>query len=132
MAGFCCLVSSACLCVALLILQGRRETKISAGVRQEPKYDAWNLVATLRVSDASGLWCRIEPGSPAPQESIPRAQAELDAIKRGELAICESKGSNGRRIEQERVNPGWHTEVAREALKAWAQSHGQRPPFLQH
>jgi hypothetical protein len=130
MVGYCTFVSSACLSAALLVVQNRPDHKKITSATREPTYSAWSLVATLRVSDASRLWCGIEPGCPASQESIAWAQAILDAIKRGELPICERAGIDRIRINQEQANPGWHTQIAREALKAWAQSHGHTPTFL--
>ena len=130
MVGYCTLICSGCLCVALLVVQNRSDKDIQTSAKRQPNYAAWNLVATLRVSDAARLWCGIEPGCPASQESIAWAQAMIDAIKRGELPICERAGINEPRIDQERTNPGWHTEIAREALKVWAQLHGQTPAFL--
>jgi hypothetical protein len=56
----------------------------------------------------------------------------LDAIKRGELSVCKKAGVNRPTIDQERANPAWNTEVAREALKSWAQARGHNPKFLQN
>jgi len=130
MAGYCALVSSACLSAILLVVQIRSDTKKEVSATREPTYSAWNLVANLRVSDASRLWCGIEPGCPASQESIAWAQAMIDGIKRGELPICERAGVDRHRINQEQANPGWHTQIERDALKAWARSHGHTPTFL--
>ena len=131
MAGYCTLGVSACLCAALAVAQKRPDSKVQTSATRQPNYAAWSLVASLRVSDASRLWCDIEPCGPASHESIAWAQAMLDAIKRGELPICERPGVDRRRIDQERENPGWNTQIAREALKAWAQSRGHTPTFLQ-
>ena len=130
MAGYCTLVGSACLFAAFLVVQNLSDKKIQTNTKRQPNYAAWNLVSTLRVADASRLWCDIEPGCPATQESMAWAQALLDAIKRGELPVCERADINRRGIDQERANPGWHTQIAREALKVWAQARGHSPPFL--
>jgi hypothetical protein len=131
MAGYCTLVGSVCLCAAFMVVQNLSDNKIHTNTtKRQPNYAAWDLVATFRVADASRLWCDIEPGCPATQESIAWAQALLDAIKRGELPVCERADINRRGIDQERANPGWHTQIAREALKVWAKSHGHSPPFL--
>jgi hypothetical protein len=132
MAGYCTLVGSVCLCAALLIIQNLSGKKNQTSTKPQPNYTAWSLVTKLRVSDASRLWCEIEPGCPASQECIAWAQAILDAIRRGELPVCERAGINRPRAEQERANPGWHTEIEREALKVWAQSHGHAPTFLRN
>jgi hypothetical protein len=129
MAGYCTLVVSLCSFAAFLVVKNLSDKKIQTSVKRKPNYAAWTLVDTLRVSDASRLWCDIEPGCPASQESIAWAQAMLDAIKRGELPVFERAGIN-RRIDQERANPTWHTEVRREALREWAKSHGHTPTFL--
>jgi hypothetical protein len=130
MAGYCTLVGSACLCAAFLVVQNLSDKKIQTNTMRQPNYAAWKVVSTLRVADASRLWCDIEPGCPATQESMAWAQALLDAIKRGELPVCERADINRRGIEQERANPGWHTQIALEALKVWAQAGGHSPRFL--
>lgn len=131
MAGYCTCASSACLCVLLRpSRQNIAEVPVLAIPIRLPNYDAWRLVATLRVADAARLWSGIEPGCPASQEAIAWAQAMLDAIKRGELSIHQRQDVMGRTLEQEKINPGWHTEITREGLKSWALSHGHNPPFL--
>src|SRR5262245_33723939 len=131
MTGYCTALVSACFSVLRAALD-RSDRKIPTSENRQPNYAAWRLIATLRVSDAARLWSGIEPGCPVSQESIAWGQAMLDAIKRGELAIHERKGSASRSIDEERVNPGWHTEIPREALRAWAHSHGHAPPFLRN
>jgi hypothetical protein len=130
MAGYCCLSGSACLSVILCRRKDPAREPEPTGDERKPNYAAWRLVCTLRVSDAARLWSGIEPGCPVSQEAIAWAQAILDAIKRGELPIHDRKDSVGRSVDQERANPGWHTEITREALRTWAQSHGHAPPFL--
>src|SRR6185437_4750244 len=63
--------------------------------------EAWKLVETLTVSDASRLWCSIKPGAPK------------DAV------------------DWERKNPHYQTQVTRASLKSWANEHGHFPAFLQ-
>ncbi|HLQ89738.1 MAG TPA: hypothetical protein VK148_06875 [Xanthobacteraceae bacterium] len=146
MAGYCTFIASACLCVALMVLR-KTSTKVAqpvssaappatnsttpAAARGKPNYAAWKLVSKFSVSDASRLWCDIEPGCPATQESIAWAHAILDAIKRSELIIIPRSGLSEAMRGPEQVNPSWTTEVGRESLKTWAQAHGHAPRFLQ-
>jgi hypothetical protein len=130
MVGYCTVVASACLCAALFNVRGRAPTKaIPIGTNRDPNYAAWRLVSKFRISDASRLWCDIEPGSPASQESIAWGTAMLDAVKRGELPAIARAGTTVN--AQEQRNPGWSTEIGREALISWAQAHGHSPRFLQ-
>jgi hypothetical protein len=147
MAGYCTFIASACLCAMLMMLrrkparveQPARKTAIATTTtsaqasrpRGEPNYAAWKLVSKLSVSDASRLWCDIEPGCPATQESIAWAHAILDAIKRGELTIIPRTGLSETMRGPEQTNPSWTTEVARDSLKTWAQAHGHAPRFLE-
>lgn len=126
MVGYCTVASSACLGTALLVVQSSAAKKSPVVTRRGPNYAAWKVVGNLSVSDASRLWCDIEPGCPASQESIAWGTAMLDAIKRGELAVGEKE-----RVRQGQGNPNWHTKVTREALKSWAQGLGHSPRFLQ-
>ena len=85
---------------------------------------------TFRISDASRLWCEIEPGCAASQDSLAWSQAMLAAIKTGELPICKRAGESKEVHDRERINPNWATEIERAALKSWADSHGHLPRFL--
>src|SRR4051812_35623636 len=116
MAGFGVLVGSACLCASLLVIQTLAKMN-PAGARRQPTYAAWKLVSKLSITDASRLWCDIEPGCPASQESIAWGLAMVDAVKRGELPIIPKAGLNQPASQQEQANPTWHTEIARDALK---------------
>jgi hypothetical protein len=107
-----------------------RETAAQIPEKAQPNYAAWNVVRTFRVSDASRLWCDIEPGCAASQESLAWSQAMLAAIKNGELPICKSEGASKETIDRERANPNWATEIERAALSSWADSHGHLPRFL--
>ena len=91
---------------------------------------AWKLVGVLTVSDASRLWCDIEPGAMATQETMAWGRAILDAIQRRELPIAEQSGVAATVLERERDNPHYMTRIKREALKAWADEHGHAPAFL--
>jgi hypothetical protein len=91
---------------------------------------AWKLVSTLTVSDASRLWCGIEPGAMATQDSMAWGRALIDAIKRGELAIVRKAGLGDEAFERERANPHYMIQLERDALKAWAAQHGHAPAFL--
>jgi hypothetical protein len=130
MVGYCAAVGSACLGAALLNIRRRAPAKASpVSISRDPSYAAWKLVSKFRISDASSLWCGIEPGSPASQESIAWGTAMLDAVKRGELpAIARASTSHA---TQEQRNPGWSTEIGRDDLISWAQAHGHSPRFLQ-
>jgi hypothetical protein len=128
MVGYCTVVASACLCVAYDNMRRRVPVKaIAVAAGRDPNYAAWKLVSKFRISDASRLWCDIEPGAPASQESIAWGTAMLDAVRRGELAVITKAGTTA----QEQKNPGWTTEIERDALRSWAQAHGQSPRFLQ-
>jgi hypothetical protein len=131
MVGYCTAAGGACLGVTLINMRRRAPTAkaLPTGTSREPNYAAWRLVSKFRISDASRLWCDIEPGSPASQESIAWGTAMLDAVKRGELAATARAGTS--HANQEQRNPGWSTEIGREALTAWAQAHGHSPRFLQ-
>ena len=131
MIGYCTVASSACVSAALLAIQGLGAKKSSIVTKREPSYAAWKVVSKLSVSDASRLWCDIEPGCPASQESIAWGIAMLDAIKRGELPVSAKEGAGQSAGTQEQSNPNWHTKIAREALKSWAQDLGHSPRFLQ-
>lgn len=98
--------------------------------RTEPETSvAWKLVNTFTISDASRLWCNIEPGAAATQESMAWGRALLDAVKEGNLPIVARNGSP-EAIDRERQNPHYMTHVTREALKHWANEKGHTPPFL--
>jgi hypothetical protein len=130
MIGYCTVASSAGVGAALLVVQGLAAEKSPAVAKRGPNYAAWKAVSKLSVSDASRLWCDIEPGCPASQESIAWGTAMLDAIKRGELPAIAKEGA-GRAAGQEQSNPNWHTKIAREALMSWARDLGHSPRFLQ-
>ena len=123
-AGYITLAASTCVCAALVAVRHCAPKAQSVGRRSEPDYAAWKRVAKLRVADASRLWCGIEPGHHATPEVTAWAGAILDALERGELAKSECTGA----LAQYRN--GWHTEVPRDALQAWARSKGHAPRFL--
>lgn len=132
MVGYCALAGTACVAVAPLVFRTLTSAPSTETVvaKTGPNYPAWKLVKTFSVSDASRLWCGIEPGCPLTQESTAWARALLDAISRGELAVAEKRGPKSPFAERDRGSDGWHTEVTRDALKAWAQLHGHNPTFL--
>lgn len=131
MGGYCTIVAGIILCVAQLTLThvNASGTAVTSAPRK-PNYAAWKLVNKLNVSNASRLWCDIEPGHPYTQESAAWAAAILDAIKFGALPVIPKPHATQEMIAQERTNPGWNTEVARDALKSWALAHGHCPAFL--
>ena len=128
--GYCTAACSACAVAALVPILNSAQTSTTIAEKTQPNYAAWNLVRTFRVSDASRLWCDIEPGCAASQESLAWSQAILAAIKRGELPIRERAGASNATIDRELANPNWATEIERAALKSWADSHGHLPRFL--
>lgn len=131
MAGFCTLAGGVCLAAALVFLMTPDQTPAPIVVNATPNYTAWKLMKTFSVSNASRLWCDIEPGSALTQDSIAWAKVLLGAISRGELPMAEKAGAPKEAIERERNSPNWHTEVARDALQSWAKTHGFNPRFLQ-
>jgi hypothetical protein len=131
MGGYCTIVAGVLLCVAQLALTNLNSTPTVAQAPRKVNYAAWKLVNKLNVSNASRLWCDIEPGHPYTQESVAWSAAILDAIKSGALPISPKPHATKEMIAQERANPGWNTEVTREDLKAWAKAHGHCPAFLQ-
>lgn len=130
MGGYCTIVAGIILCVAQLMLTQVNSASAPAHAPRKPNYAAWKLVNKLNVSNASRLWCEIEPGHPYTQESAAWAAAILDAIKSGALAISPKQHATPEMLAQERAKPGWNTEVTRDALKAWARAHGHCPAFL--
>ena len=130
MGGYCTIVAGIILCVAQLMLTHVNTSPAPAHAPRKPNYAAWKLVNKLNVSNASRLWCEIEPGHPYTQESAAWTAALLDAIKSGALPISPKAHATKEMIAQERANPGWNTEVSRDALKTWAKAHGHCPTFL--
>jgi hypothetical protein len=131
MGGYCTIVAGIMLCAVQVILghlKAARPMQVQA--QHKPNYAAWKLVNKLNVSNASRLWCDIEPGHPYTQESAAWAAAILDAIKSGALPIVPKAHATPEMVAQERANPGWNTEITRDALKTWAQAHGHCPAFL--
>lgn len=132
MAGYCTLAGALCATVALRRPPAAPAPADAPAVSNGPTthFEAWRLVNKFSVSDASRLWCDLEPGSSVTQETIAWARVMLDAISRGELPMVERIGARKEAIEHERNNPSWHTEMTREALTAWAKSHDFNPRFL--
>ncbi len=131
-AGCCTLAAVVCTYAALLVILNFKADGVSSFVPSESKSMpsvAWQLVARFRISDASRLWCDIEPGSQASQETLAWTHAMMDAIKRGELPVSPQMGDAKFR-ERERANPSWRTEIERDDLAVWAKGHGRTPRFL--
>ena len=152
LAGYITVAASACVCAALVTVRNsaakpdaKADSKLESKLESksdpkrapksdlkaepirrnaEPDYAAWQRVGKLRVADASRLWCGIEPGHHATPEVMAWACAILDAIERDELPKSESTAA----LAQYKI--GWHTEVRRDALQAWAKSKGHAPRFL--
>jgi hypothetical protein len=129
---YCMLASTLALHVATAAPAAQATPGLAAG---EPAAagtsEAWKLVETLTVSDASRLWCGIEPGAAATQETIAWGRALLDAIAREELPIIAKPGAPKDAVEWERKNPHYQTQVTRASVKRWANEHGHFPAFLQ-
>jgi len=120
--------------IALLAPAKTTKTQVAESapmpVPTEPETSAaWTLVSTFTISDASRLWCNIEPGTAATQESMAWGRALLDAVMQGDLPIVAKDGSP-EAMDRERQNPHYMTQVTREALKRWADEKGHTPPFL--
>jgi hypothetical protein len=130
MGGYCTMIAGIALFVAQLALAHLSAKTSPAQTSRKPNYAAWKLVSTVNVSNASRLWCDIEPGHPYSQESMAWAAAMLDAIKSGALAINPKPHATKEMIAREQANPGWNTEVTRDALRTWALKHGHCPTFL--
>ena len=130
MGAYCTIVAGIAFCVAQLVVTRIAATDAPAPAQRKPNYAAWKLVGTLNVSNASRLWCDIEPGHPYSQESAAWAAAMMDAIKSGVLPISPKPHATKEMIAREQVNPAWNTEVTREALRSWALAHGHCPTFL--
>jgi len=131
-AGLSTLAAVVCTYAALLVILNVKSGSVSNSVQSESKSMpsvAWTLVARFRISDASRLWCDIEPGSQASQETLAWTHAMMDAIKRGELPVSPQMGDAKFR-ERERNNPSWRTEIERGDLAVWAKAHGRTPRFL--
>ncbi|HEX3441988.1 MAG TPA: hypothetical protein VHT93_16730 [Pseudolabrys sp.] len=132
MAGYCTWTASVCLAAAVSVMQKPKAPQAAvADVRIPAKPgvgEAWKLVNTFSVSDASRLLCGVEPGARVTQDSIAWARALLDAIEQGELPAVEKPrtvtSAGGR------AKPNWHTEVTRDALKSWVRSRSFSPEFL--
>jgi len=54
---------SACPLAALWIVKTLGQSATPNVVTASPNYAAWKLVKKFSVSDASRLWCDIEPGA---------------------------------------------------------------------
>ena len=133
MVAYCMLLTTVALAIALCVLRNAGTKTVSprpaaAGVN----LPAWKLLNTFNVSNASRLWCNVEPGHPYTQELAAWASAMLDAIRSGTLAIVSRPGASEEAVLRERANPTWHTMVARDALRSWAEQHGRCPAFLQN
>ena len=128
--GYAALASTAAL--ALLATSGRTRPVDAEPTltpdRSEPSV-AWKLLSTYSISDASRLWCNIEPGATATQESMAWGCALLDAVKEGQLPIV-ARDDTPKTIEWERRNPHYMTRVTRQSLKGWADAKGHAPAFL--
>jgi hypothetical protein len=131
MAGYTALVSTFALAIALAAPMSAKGTGANgkSEATTSPTFVAWKLVSTLTISDASRLWCNIEPGATATQESIAWGRALLDAVKMGDLGfVPRSTSSEG--LERERQSPHYMTQVTRAALQNWADQKGHTPHFL--
>jgi hypothetical protein len=133
MAAYCMLAATAALAIALRVLRNAGATVEAAKPASVgPNVSAWKLLSSYNVSNASRLWCDVEPGHPYTQESAAWAAAMLDAIKTGVLPILPRPGASEEAVLRERSHPTWHTTIARDALKSWAMQHGRCPAFLQN
>lgn len=133
MVGYCTLVATVCLTLALSLLpthetEQEPPTSISA---TPPVSEAWKHITVFSVSDAARLWCDVEPGAALTQDIIAWGRLLLDAIAGGELACIRNEAQSGRLKSYSSDKPHWSTQVTREALQAWARGRGFEPAFLQ-
>ncbi len=133
MAGYGALIATAALVAIMQVGKAADPAangSVATATPQIPNYAPWKIVSKLNIANASRLWCGIEPGHPYSQESMAWSTAMLDAVRTGALPIAERPNVAKEVLEREKANPTWHTEVTREALKAWATSNGHSPEFL--
>ena len=130
MVGYCAATSTIALYASARAPRPVQVEQPSNALTAPGTSEAWKLVNTLTVSDASRLWCDIEPGATATQESMAWGRALLDAIKRGELPIVVKAGTGDEAATRERESPHYMTQISRDALQAWASCHGSAPNFL--
>lgn len=132
MVGYCTLVATVCLTVALSLLP-KPESKQGQSVSATPAVsEAWKHVSTFSVSDAARLWCDVEPGATVTQDIIAWGRLMLDAIASGELACIRNEAPSNRPTSYPSDKPHWCTEVTRDALQTWAHARGFEPGFLQN
>lgn len=131
MVGYCTLVASVCLSLALAT-SPKHETRHARPVSTTPSVsEAWKHVNTFSVSDAARLWCETEPGAMMTQDVIAWGRLLLDAISSGELACVRNEAQSSRPASYSSDKPHWSTQVTRDALQAWARARGFTPGFLQ-
>jgi hypothetical protein len=129
--AYCTVVASVCLAAVMAMPQKTPEAPREQPVAPKPTISgAWKLTQKFSVSDACRLMCDIEPGSMVTQDCIAWAKALLEAIERRELAVVETAKATGLHADR-KAKPNWHSEITREALKAWTQLRGINPQFLQ-
>ena len=129
--GYCSVTSTLAAC-SFSSRSSAPESKRAVASISNPRKtsDAWKLVSTLTVADASRLWCDVEPGATTTQDTIAWGRALTDAIKSGDLPIVSRSDAGEDVIARERSNPHYMTQVSRDALKSWAARHGYAPNFL--
>lgn len=131
MVGYCTLVATVCLTLALSMLP-RHEAKQERLVSTTSSVsEAWKHVNIFSVSDAARLWCDVEPGAAVTQDIIAWGRLLLDAIASGELACIRNETQSARLTSYPSDKPHWSTEVRRDALQTWARTRGFEPGFLQ-
>ena len=123
MVGYCAAVGSACLGAALVNIRRRAPATASpVGASRDPSYAAWKLVSKFRISDASRLWCGIEPGSPHPRNpSLGEPPCWMRSSVVNYRHLQERLPPRG---PQEQRNPGWSTEIGRDDLISWGKRTG--------
>jgi hypothetical protein len=128
--GYCSVISTLAACSISSMLRFHVAERGFPPKSPRKTSEAWKLVSTLTVADASRLWCEVEPGATTTQDTIAWGRALIDAIKCGELPIVRRSNASEDSIERERANPHYMTQVSRDALKSWAARHGYAPDFL--
>jgi hypothetical protein len=135
MAGYCTFVGAVCLGLIPMayralstLAAAQQQTTIPPDIRRKPNYVAVRLMHEYHLNDAAKLWCDFDQNENGTHESQSWQEALSAAIQRGELKFKPK--IPGLTDADERADPRWDTIVTRSALKEYAVSISQDPPFL--
>ena len=112
MVAYCMLLTTVALAIALCVLRNAGTKTVSprpatAGVN----LPAWKLLNTFNVSNASRLWCNVEPGHPYTQEigglgfGHARRHPQRHACDRSP-ARCQRRGGAARTCQSDLAHDG--------------------------